>query len=82
MGCLCDQICQIEALKEVMEDDGVWMMWVVHMDIKINDIQSVTGFINFLFNYLQKFIAEHNYTAAQKSVNDMQVEVFLSIECF
>ena len=35
MGCLCDQICQIEAFEEVMEDDGVWMMWVVHMDIKV-----------------------------------------------
>ena len=36
-----------------MEDDGVQMMWVVHMDIKVTDVQGVAGFINFLFNYLQ-----------------------------
>ena len=56
MGCVCNQVCQIEAFKEVMEDNGVWMMLVVHMDIKIANIQGVTGFINFLFNYLQYFI--------------------------
>ena len=53
MGCLCDQICQIEAFMEVMEDDRLWMMCIVDVDIKITDIQGFTGFINFLFNYLQ-----------------------------
>ena len=53
MGCLCYLICQIDAFEEVMEDDGALMIWVVHMDIKIADVQDVTGFIYFLFNYLQ-----------------------------
>ena len=28
VGCICDQICQIEAFEEVMEDDCVQVMWI------------------------------------------------------